>query len=345
MDYLRERFDQTYDLIKPFIFWYTEDDPKVAHELFVDGCRFLHWLGIEDIVLKHSDNLKKPPYEISNAAGFNKDAKIPPSVLKAFGFDRVEYGTITGDAWPGNERPSVWRYVDTESLANYEGLPGDGSERVAERINGYGDVGIPASINFMSTPKKEGDELLRDLENTIWATRDLYAVDRYVLNISCPNAGKANGKIDLRDQKLRELGSMLKVVFANVKPRHEVYVKVSPDSTYDDVTDTTDVISGYPVVGIVAANTTTNHDRNFIPESPMIDGKQVGGVSGRAVYDLSRKVQEMYSGRGLKLIAVGGIDSAERAAERAAEGADEIQIYTPIIFKGTKLLRELRRAA
>jgi len=44
----------------------------------------------------------------------------------------------------------------------------------------------------------------------------------------------------------------------------------------------------------------------------------------------------------LKIIACGGINSVERLNERLSNGATEIQIYTPLIFKGPKLLRKLK---
>ena len=42
------------------------------------------------------------------------------------------------------------------------------------------------------------------------------------------------------------------------------------------------------------------------------------------------------------IIACGGIDSLEKAKERMTPSTKGIQIFTPLIFKGTRLLRELR---
>jgi len=45
------------------------------------------------------------------------------------------------------------------------------------------------------------------------------------------------------------------------------------------------------------------------------------------------------------IIACGGIDSVERAKIRTEKDiAFGIQVYTPLIFQGPKLLRELRTA-
>ena len=353
MDLIRSAFDVFYDAIKPIVFRLTENDPQDAHEIFTFFCRFLHASHLEKLVLDNGYNNFKLPFELSNAAGFNKNANIPPTVLKYLGFDRIVFGTITHDRWEGNPRPTIRRYAETESMVNWMGLPGDGAKVVAERIFEYGDYKIPTTINLMSTPNKQGDELLKDLEGTILETRDLPYVDRFELNISCPNTHSGDGKVDTRKENLRMLDSMLKVVDVNVYHRNvyfnqEVYLKVSPDSTKADVDDTIDVAKNHFINGFVTTNTTTKHNRLHIPISPTVNDRQVGGASGNAVYEDSLNVQKLYVeknkeiGEGWKIISCGGINSLERAYERLRHGATGIQIYTPLIFSGTKLLRELR---
>ena len=170
MDTLRNLFDDFYDLVKPAVFRRTEEDPKKAHELFRRFCGVLSFTHLEKLVLDNKSNLVPPPFELSNAAGLNKDGKFHPKVLRYLGFDRVVVGTVTNNPWDGNPRPTVRRYSETESMVNWEGLPGIGAERVAEKLESYGDHGIPITINFMATPKKQGDELLRDLEGTVRRT-------------------------------------------------------------------------------------------------------------------------------------------------------------------------------
>ncbi|MEK6856608.1 MAG: hypothetical protein AABX49_01190, partial [Nanoarchaeota archaeon] len=102
-------------------------------------------------------------------------------------------------------------------------LPGDGAQVVAERIFQYGDYKIPTTINFMSTPKKQGDELLRDLEGTILATRDLPYVDRLELNISCPNPPIKNNQIDTRKKNIEMLDNMLEVTDKNIYPHQAIF--------------------------------------------------------------------------------------------------------------------------
>lgn len=345
MDIFREGFEWFYDLVKPMVFRMTQRDPQEAHELFVKFCRGLDICGLDRLVLKHSCLAGESDIKFSNAAGFNKNGDIPPRVLKYLGFDRVNVGTVTRDKWQGNPRPSIRRYTGSESLVNWMGLPGIGAVGVAEKLRKYGDHGVPITVNLMSTPGKQGDEVLDDIYGTVNVMRDVGYVDRFELNISCPNTHGADGEIDAREDNLRQLSSMLKVVCMNRLPGQEVYVKVSPDSTLQDVVDTLGVLEEYDVSGVVTCNTTTDHNRKFIEESPQIDGKQVGGASGNAVYVKSLRVQMQYKAsrrEGMEIIACGGINSLARVSERRCHGAVGVQMYTPIVFGGPKLIRELR---
>lgn len=345
MNVIRSGFDLLYDAVKHPIFLATKEDPQIAHEIFTEFCDFLYRANLEEEVLDHSDNHLDTGFELSNAAGFNKNGEIPPSVLRHLGFDRVNVGTVTGDEWPGNERPNIKRYVRTGSMVNWMGLPGEGAETVAERLRGYGNHNVPLTINFMSTPQKQGDRLLEDLENTIIFTRSVPFVDRYELNVSCPNTHRAGGEgLDARRENLSKLDAMMQVVVENVYSRQEIWVKVSPDSAEADVKDTLDVMQNYRVKGVVIGNTTTQHEEKFISVSP---GK--GGASGEVVYARSLRVQKMYQkeivekGLDLEIIACGGINSPARLEERLDAGAEGIQLFTPLVFSGPKLIRQLKR--
>jgi len=337
MDVVRYGLDLLYDIIKPAVFLTTSKDPEKAHELFISFCQFLHKTGLEKIVLDNKSNKIIPPFELSNAAGFNKNGEIHPFVLQYLGFDRVVIGTITNDAWPGNPRPRCKRYTETESLVNWMGFPGEGSQAVAERLVEYGKHEVPLTINFMSTPQKHGDELLRDLESTILNLRDHPYVDRFELNISCPNTPNKYGRIDARDEHQKQLDNMLTGVEGLLHPSQELYIKVSPDLDVKDVNETIAVSKYHLVNGFTISNISTEYNN------------EKGGVSGNAVYDSSSRVQNLFqeyiikNNKSWKIIACGGINSIEKAKERLSKDTTGIQIFTPLIFSGTKILRELRR--
>lgn len=343
MDVLRDGFDGFYDLIKPGIFKMTNRNAKVAHRLFVHSLKGLDALGLAGLVLDNSANNSEGICKISNAAGFVKDAEIDPRIMRLLGFDRVVVGTVTGDYWPGNSGQTIWRFPETGSLVNREGLPGVGAERVAEILKGYEGHGVSLTINLMSTPGKNGDDVLDDLKNTMSAVRDVPYVDRFELNPSCPNTKKKSGSVDARAENIARLGDMIGVVMESVYSEQDVYVKVSPDSSkeeYDDIIETGD---RFGVDGYTVSNTTRSHDSRYITEK-----LGEGGASGDAVWDASVRVQRYFAERvddNVKIIGCGGISSVERMRERLAIGnCDEVQIFTPLIFEGTGLLRKLRTA-
>jgi len=348
MNVIRSSFDMFYDGIKPIVFRLTDSDPQKAHELFAFLCKFLHKGHLERLILNNDSNDFHPSFELSNAAGFNKNGDFPPTTLQYLGFDRVVVGTVTNDQWDGNPRPTIRRYPATESMVNWMGLPGDGVRVVAQKLADYGDHKVPITINFMSTPGKQGDELLKDLEGTILATRDLPYVDRFELNVSCPNTHAKSGAMDVRGENLLMLDAMLGIVETYVHTQQKIYFKVSPNSIPADVDDTTDIAKNHRVNGIVTANTSTKHDRGYILVSPEVNGKVVGGASGNAVYDESLETQKLYDikrrelDQDWKLIACGGINSLKRTKERLENGAEGIQIYTPLVFSGPKLVRQLK---
>ena len=164
MNIIRSCFDNFYDCIKPLVFSLTKYDLEKAHELFVKFSQVVYSTGLEKFILDNKTNQIDNNFEISNAAGFNKNADIPPIFLKYLGLDRVVIGTVTGDYWKGNERPRMTRYPATESLVNWMGLPGIGAEKISEKLLDYGDHQIPITINLMATPNKKGDGTLKDLK-------------------------------------------------------------------------------------------------------------------------------------------------------------------------------------
>jgi dihydroorotate dehydrogenase len=340
MEIIRRFLEESYLLFKPLIFAATKNNPEIAHNFIINKANYLNEKNLDKFLFDCSVNKKYSGLELSPAAGFNKNGDIHPLFLKYLGFERVVVGTVTHDFWEGNPKPSIMRYPESESLVNWMGLPGKGSKRVAEKLQSYGNYNVPLTINLMSTPQKQGKELMKDLEGTVLDLRDIKGVDRFELNISCPNTHNKSGKMDSRSEYQEQIGEMLYTLRKLILPSQELYLKVSPDLDIEGVEEIISVIKEHTIKGIVSTNTTTNHDPRYIADSP---GK--GGASGNAVYESSLKVQKMFNklkDNNLKIIACGGIDSIERLNERLNNGAIEIQIYTPLIFKGPKLLRKLK---
>lgn len=340
---LRFLVDYTYPLLRQALFFATRKDPERAHEHLVKASNWVVDKGLEGFLF--GQQYEKLSIEISNAAGFNKNGDIPVSFLRALGFDRVVVGTVTGEPYDGNPRPRIKRYASTESMVNWMGLPGVGAEEVAKNLTSRESSGIPLTVNLMSTPGKNGDAVFLDLERTIRCTRDIINVDRYELNISCPNTHSSFGQ-DTRAQYRAQLKEILPFIKSFLRPWQRLYLKVSPNQDVKSIEDTIDVSKNF-VEGFTTTNTTTNHNPKYISDSP---GK--GGASGKAVYEdawitQERFVEAIRESRmpKLRLIACGGIDSVDKMNDRILIGnTSEIQVFTPLIYKGPGLITRMRKA-
>jgi len=328
MQIIRNFIDETYPFFKQFLFLMNANN---AHKNFTRFSRIVDRLGLEKFLFDNIDNLYFSPVVISNAAGFNKNGEIPLRFMEYLGFDRVVVGTVCAKPFYGNPEPNIKRFRKTESMVNWMGLPGKGVEFIAQKLKEYKSE-IPITINLAPTPDTKN--VLDDIARTLWHTRNILNIDRYELNISCPNTNKIEDfKFSLKDQ--------IEVLEYEKMKSQEIYLKISPDLEENEVDIILESVSESQVKGITCTNSTKFHDEKYIYRNI---GK--GGASGEAVYEKSLQMQKNFYNKmkksELKIVACGGINSRERLIERINNGASEIQIFTPLIFKGPKLLRELR---
>src|SRR5690606_2414095 len=104
-----------------------------------------------------------------------------------------------------------------------------------------------------------------------------------------------------------------------------------------------DVLCRMGVDGVIATNTTLARDA--VAHLP--HGNEAGGLSGRPVHEKSLRVIERLrsqAGSALAIIGVGGIFSAEEAREKVQAGADAVQLYSGLIYRGPGLVRECAQA-
>ena len=75
--------------------------------------------------------------------------------------------------------------------------------------------------------------------------------------------------------------------------------------------------------------------------------KQAGGLSGRPLYPLAtRMLAETYVRveGAFPLIGVGGIDSGAAALGKIRAGADLVQLYSALVYRGLSLVGEIKTA-
>ena len=169
--------------------------------------------------------------------------------------------------------------------------------------------------------------------------------DYFTLNLSSPNTP---GLRELQyGETLRKLLTEFKegqLALAQDVAAKPVFLKIAPDLSEKELDQIAAVFLETKIDGLIATNTTLSR----IPELDHRHLSETGGMSGRPLFDLSRwvvKNMRARLGQDHLIIAVGGIDSEERAQKMMDSGANLLQIYTSFIYKGTKLVHKLIEAS
>ena len=278
------------------------------------------------------------PNRVGLAAGMDKDARHVDA-WGGLGFGCVEVGTVTPRPQPGNPRPRLFRLPAAGALINRMGFNNEGAEAASARLarrKFRGIVGVNIGKNA-STPAEGA------AEDYLAAMRAVYGVADYIaVNISSPNTA---GLRDLQSASaLDALLSALTAESERLADRHgkrvPLAVKLAPDLGADDLAEAARAISGHAVAAVIATNTTTDHASVAgLPHS----GER-GGLSGTPLAEASTRVlaalRELLPAH-VALIGVGGISSAADAREKIKAGADLVQIYTGLVYRGPGLVREL----
>ena len=103
-----------------------------------------------------------------------------------------------------------------------------------------------------------------------------------------------------------------------------------------------ELIKRYSIQGIIISNTTDSNRDNLSD----VKKNEVGGLSGQPLKDIStnliKKFYKDTKGK-IKIIGVGGVDSGQSAFEKIAAGADAVQLYTGMIYKGPGIVKDIKK--
>ena len=279
------------------------------------------------------------PNPVGLAAGLDKNgAHI--DALFGLGFGFVEVGTVTPRPQAGNPKPRMFRLPEHRALINRLGFNNDGVDALVRNVEGArrkgdGILGINIGKNKDTPNEEAGRDYLHCLER-------VYALADYVtINISSPNTA---GLRELQEeQALRRLLGELREAQERLAAKHgkrvPLVVKVAPDLADEDIEVTARVLGELQVDGVVATNTTVS--RIAVHQHPL--AKEAGGLSGEPLMAKSTSVLRMLRTRlpeSIPLIGVGGILSGADAVKKMAAGADLVQCYTGLIYRGPALIGE-----
>jgi dihydroorotate dehydrogenase len=281
------------------------------------------------------------PNPVGLAAGFDKDGHCMDALL-ALGFGFIEVGTVTPRPQPGNPRPRLFRLTESAALINRLGFNNRGVGELLTRIQ----RSPPHGVLGINIGKNRDTPLARAVDDYRAALQQVYQVADYVtVNISSPNTPELR-RLQFGDA-LELLLKALKAEQARLCDQHGRYVplavKVAPELSADDISSLAGSFCRQGVDGVIATNTTTT--RPGLASTAL--SREQGGLSGAPLGQRSTRVLRglVQSLQGeIPVIAVGGVMSADDALERFRIGADLVQIYTGLVFRGPTLIREITRA-
>ena len=271
------------------------------------------------------------------AAGFDKNADYL-NFISNIGFGFVEIGTLTPKPQLGNPKPRIFRLTEEEAIINHLGFNNKGIDYALDRIKNF-NRNIPIGINIGKNANTEIKDAFRDYE---YCLRKAYSVADYItLNISSPNTKnlrdlQSGTKINEFLYSIKHLHDNLKKVYKKHTP---IVIKIAPDINNEIIDELINLINNYDIDGVICTNTTI--DKSSLSQKY----KNIqGGLSGKPLLDKSSSVLKIVSkslGKDRTVIGVGGIDSLKTANEKFELGADLIQLYTGLVYKGPNVLKEI----
>jgi len=316
--------------LRPLLF---KVDPEKAHTLAIKSLKFNL---IPNVFDEHKNDSifqtkifgKDLDNPIGMAAGFDKNAEVYNALFK-LGFGFVEVGTITPLKQYGNPKPRVFRLVEDEALINRLGFNNHGAEIVKDRIKRNKKLGL-LGINI--GPNKDSSDRLNDY---LIGLKTFYNDADYItINISSPNT--ENLRTFHEGNKLQDLLKSIMEEKKNLNSNIPIAVKVSPDISEDQVSQISEILLEHEIKAIIISNT-SEATRDKLSN---IQRHQKGGLSGKPIEKKSNilinKFYKLLKGK-IKIIGVGGVDSGQTAYNKFIAGADFVQLYTGMVFKGPNI--------
>ena len=321
-----------FSLFRPFIF---KLDPELAHDLAIKVLKtnilpYTQKKTFENLKIDFlSKTLNNP---IGLAAGFDKDAEVYNSIFK-LGFGFVEVGTVTPKSQYGNPKPRMFRLEKDSAIINRLGFNNLGSEIIGNRIKNNPPEGM-LGINI--GPNSNSKNRINDY---LICLKTFYKLADYItINISSPNTE------DLRSfhnkTELNELMKALNDEKINLNTKIPLVVKISPDVDNKQIDIVSDILLKYKISAIIITNTSEKNRDNLIST----DNFQKGGISGKPLEEKSnfliKEFYNIFKGK-LKIIGVGGVDSGKSAFQKFLNGANLIQLYTGMIYRGPNIANKI----
>jgi dihydroorotate dehydrogenase len=336
-----------YALARPLLF---SLDAETAHNLTLPALRRAAALGLTGLVSKPAPDPRTVmgitfPNPVGLAAGLDKDGAYIDG-LAALGFGSIEIGTVTPRAQPGNPRPRMFRLPAARGIINRMGFNNGGVDAFVANVQASRFYQEKKGVLGLNIGKNADTPIERAADDYLECLRKVYPYASYVtVNISSPNT--KNLRQLQGASELDALLAQLKGEQSRLADEHGRYVplalKIAPDVDGDQIRNIGAALIRHGIDGVIATNTTLN--RRDV--EGMKNANQQGGLSGAPVFDLSNIViralkQEV--GDAVPIIGVGGILRGQDAKAKITAGAQLVQLYSGLIYRGPALVRECANA-
>lgn len=340
-----------YGFARPFLFGF---DPEHAHEITLDGlartqntplaCTYATRRVDDPVTLAGLAF----PNRVGLAAGLDKNARCIDA-FAAMGFGFVEVGTVTPKAQPGTARPRIFRLPERNALINRLGFNNEGLDAFianVQRARFRKTNTKPPMLLGLNIGKNAATPIERAVDDYLLCLDGVYPHADYVtINISSPNT--ANLRSLQSDEALDALLAAIAARGTALARQHgkrvPLFVKIAPDLDETQVALIAATLQRHKMDGVIATNTTLS--REAVKGLP--HAQEAGGLSGSPVLEASNRVIRQLRaalGKDFPIIGVGGVMSAADALSKIDAGANVVQIYTGLIYRGPALVREVARA-
>jgi dihydroorotate dehydrogenase len=337
-----------YALSRPFLFGL---DPEAAHDLTLGAIARAQntpaqclWAArrVDDPVQVAGLTF---PNRIGLAAGMDKNGRCVDG-LGAMGFGFIEVGTVTPKGQPGNARPRIFRIPERQALINRLGFNNDGLAVFVANVQRAHAFRAGGGVLGLNIGKNAATPMERAVDDYLLCLAGVYPhADYVVVNVSSPNtqnlrALQSDAALDLLLSVLMERRAELAREHRRIVP---LFVKIAPDLEPAQVELIAATLAKNGVDGVIATNTTVARDA----VQGLRHAAETGGLSGGPVFEASNRVIRLLRGvlpAGFPIVGVGGVMSGADARAKLEAGADLVQIYTGLIYRGPEIVGEAAQA-
>jgi dihydroorotate dehydrogenase len=237
----------------------------------------------------------------------------------------------------GNPKPRVFKIPEYNAIIQRLGFNNLGVENLIDNLKKI-DVSNKGLLGINIGRNKNSPDLISDYLNLYEIVKN-YA-DYITINISSPNTA------NLRDlENKNQIGKLINKL-SKLKKKISTFIKLSPEISDENLEYICNVSMNEEFIsGIILTNTTIS--REMLYKKPMNDSwkiKEIGGLSGPPLKNLTnsiiKKAYEICKGK-IQIIGVGGISNGKDAFEKISIGANALQLYTSLVYKGPNVVNDI----